>query len=294
MKAMSEKCIIDFLTLERIEENIYRGESRNLGTPQVYGGQVLGQSLAAAQATVDNDRDAHSIHAYFLRRGDFEAPIIYQVDRSRDGGSFASRRVVAIQHGQPIFTMSASFQKEEEGIDFFEKQASFPSTPQSTQDTDTNNYNASQLAPDNKAFRLNNFGFYVAEAAQKIDPETGDESNTTKRWWFRTVENVGDDRLMHNSALAYISDAGLIGSVTKPHGYGIRDNRKIVDDFMLASLDHAIWFHRPFRVDEWLLYECTAISTGNGRGLARGAIYNQDGVLVASTIQEGVVREKRN
>ena len=289
---MSEKRIVDFLTLERIEEDIFRGESRNLGSPQVYGGQVLGQSLAAAQATVEG-RDAHSVHAYFLRRGDFEAPIIYQVDRSRDGGSFASRRVVAIQHGNPIFTMSASFQKEEQGLEFYKEQKPFPPHPEKDSSFNLDEYDASKLAPKNKALRLHNFGFYVAAATQKTDHITGEESGVTNRWWFRTVESVGDDKLMHRSILAYISDAGLITSTTKPHGYGLTEGKRISNDFMIASLDHAIWFHRPFRVDEWLLYECTAISTGNGRGLARGSIYQADGTLVANSIQEGVVRERR-
>lgn len=289
---MSEKRIVDFLTLERIEQDIFRGESRNLGSPQVYGGQVLGQSLAAAQATVDG-RDAHSVHAYFLRRGDFEAPIIYQVDRSRDGGSFASRRVVAIQHGKPIFTMSASFQKEEQGLDFYKEQNPFPPHPEKDSSFNLDEYDASKLASENKSLRLNNFGFYVAAATQKNDLVTGTESGVTNRWWFRTVESVGDDKFMHKSILAYISDAGLITTTTKPHGYGLLEGKRIFKDFMIASLDHAIWFHRPFRVDEWLLYECTAISTGNGRGLARGSIYQADGTLVANTIQEGVVRERR-
>lgn len=291
---MPDKRLVDFLTLEPIEDNIFRGESRNIGTPQVYGGQVLGQSLAAAQATVEG-RDVHSVHAYFLRRGDFEAPIIYQVERSRDGRSFASRRVVAIQHGKPIFTMSASFQAQEEGLEFYEKVEQFPEYPEATTSSIEKLIRESdpeQIKLEDPKFRKNQLGFYIAKADQHIDSKTDEPSNASNRWWFRTFEEIGDDKLMQKSIIAYISDAGLIGTAAKPHGYNINDRRGSHKLFMMTSLDHAMWFHRPFRVDEWLLYESTAVSTGNGRGLVRGNIYSRDGALVVSCIQEGVVRKK--
>ena len=179
---MTDKRIVDFLTLERIEDDIFRGESRNLGTPQIYGGQVLGQSMTAAQATVEG-REAHSVHAYFLRRGDFEAPIIYQVDRSRDGGSFAARRVVAIQHGKPIFTMSASFQKHEQGLEYYETVDELPKQPNSLDEKAVNG-----IPPEESTIVRSGFGFYTAPAKPKIDSLSGEETNNSNRWWIKAPE----------------------------------------------------------------------------------------------------------
>jgi len=212
--------INDVLTLERIEKNIFRGQSQDVGTPQVFGGQVLAQALQAAQTTVPEDRFVHSVHAYFLNRGDFEAPIIYEVDRSRDGRSFSARRVVAIQHGRPIFTLSGSFHITEPGLEYAEGIA-MPAVP-------------------------------------------GVDNTDYKPWRKKLKED--------------------------PEG-GTRDQKiRAIKRYALASVDHAIWFHREFDLNNWLLYKCQAISTSNARGLAKGSFYNEAGLLVATTMQEGLIR----
>ncbi|MFK8019682.1 MAG: acyl-CoA thioesterase [Pseudomonadales bacterium] len=268
--------IVDFLQLERIEENIFRGESRDMGTPQVFGGQVLGQAMEAASCTVE-DRAVHSVHAYFLRRGDFNAPIVYEVDRSRDGRSFSARRVVAIQHGRPIFTMSASFQTPEEGLESA-RGIVMPALPENA-DKSSGKKAAKNAVPmphsDFKVWRL--------DEEQRTDKESF-------QWWMRTRDTLPDDPRTHASVLAYISDFGLLGSAILPltEELGPREARR--KEIQFASIDHTIWFHRPFRMDEWLLYYCRSISNSQSRGLAQGSVYNRDGLLVASTMQEGLVR----
>lgn len=269
--------IQDILTLERIEENIFRGQSQNIGTPQVYGGQVLGQAIAAAQVTLDN-RPVHSAHAYFLRKGDFNAPIIYEVDRSREGRSFSARRVVAIQHGKPIFTLAASFQVHEEG---FEYQDVLP-----VPDIET----ATPLVPkkrdsarkDGKIRPNHYFDMRIHE------PPKGENSLS---FWIKTRDTLPDDEDLHREVLAYVSDFGLLYSALIPHGYDYLSMKKPLSELALASIDHAIWYHQPFRADEWLFYQCVPISTSGGRGLGRGSFINTEGRLVATTIQEGLMRK---
>lgn len=275
--------LVAHLALERLEENLFRGPSRDIGTPQVFGGQVLGQALKAAQTTVA-ERNVHSLHAYFLRRGDFNAPIIYEVERSRDGHSFSARRVVAIQHGHPIFTLSASFQAPEDGLEY---QPPLPAVPPPEALTGVREYETRNLErlPD-KVQRL-----LQLSAPFDLRPvETGrlhqaEDLAACRQFWLRTVDRLPDDPDLHRSILAYVSDYGLLTTTLRPHGIHFTDM-----DLQMASIDHAMWFHRPFRMDEWLLCEYEAISTSNARGLARGAIYQADGRLVASTIQEGLVR----
>ena len=270
--------IVDYLQLERIEENIFRGKSRDLGTPQVYGGQVLGQAIQAAQHTVEN-RNAHSVHCYFLRRGDFNAPIIYEVDRSRDGSSFAARRVVAIQHGRPIFTMSASFQQPEEGLDHGQSIAMPPPPPGAGEDRG--------LLPEDGAHTIRQpheeFQICPVDDEDKTDP-------LSYQWWIKTRQGLPDDGDIHRSVLAYISDLGLLGASLLPHGYSLKNWKTTGPKLLLASIDHALWFHRPFRVDEWLLYYMRPVSTSGARGLALGSIYDASGALVATTAQEGLTR----
>ena len=271
------------LTLERIEDNIFRGDSRDIGSAQVFGGQVLGQALSAAQHTIE-DRVAHSLHAYFLRRGDMNAPIIYEVDRARDGGSFSTRRVVAIQHGRPIFNLAASFQDPEEGI---EHQAPMPEVPGPDGLKDLADVAGDLLAmlPEKMRRFLTDkrpFDFRPVERVDFIDPAPQDP---VKHVWIRAVDRLPDDRPLHQNLLAYVSDYELLGTSTLPHGLPF--GRGMV---MLASLDHALWFHREFRVDEWLLYAMESPNAGGARGFARGQFFTADGVLVASTAQEGLVR----
>lgn len=266
------------MQLERIEKDLFRGESRDLGTPQVYGGQVLGQALSAARQTVEG-REAHSVHAYFLRRGDFHAPIIYQVDRSRDGGSFSARRVVAIQHGKPIFTLSASFQTEAEGLDFFEP-VSMPSSPEELT-------RLGLLTPDagNKSLHLLSSDFDV----YRVEKSPGDASNLVS-WWIKTHDALPDSTELQQTILAYVSDFGLLYAALRVHAENPDELKNLMQGIQLASIDHTIWFHRSFRMDEWLLYQCRSVSTSNSRACAQGNFYNMDGTLVATTFQEGLAR----
>jgi len=279
--------LIDLLSLERLEDNLFRGQSRDIGTKYVFGGQVLGQALSAAQATMDSagePRAAHSLHAYFLRAGDIEHPIVYNVDRTRDGGSFSVRRVTAIQHGQPIFFCAASFQQDEPGV---EHQMSMPEVP-----APGDLAPAPAIPPDVLAKLPTKVQRWLDRTGpfefRHIYPR--DELNPTKRppfqqVWFRLSEKVGDGPELHRALLAYASDFQLLGTATFPHGISYYQ-----PNVQMASLDHALWFHRPFRADDWLLYAIDSPTAQNARGLARGLIYDRDGRLVASTVQEGMIR----
>ena len=275
--------LLHLLKLERLEENIFRGESRDIGGAQVFGGQVLGQALSAAHHTVENRR-AHSLHAYFLRRGDMNAPIVYDVDRSRDGGSFSVRRVVAIQHGRPIFNFAASFQAPEEGLSH---QADMPSVegPDGLPDL-------TEVAPDilpkipEKMHRYltakRAFEFRPVDAMDFLEPEPRPPA---KYVWIRTVDRVPDEPSLHQNLLAYVSDYELLGTATLPHGLPFGQGR-----VLMASLDHALWFHRDVRIDDWLLYAMDSPNASGARGFSRGQFFTRDGTLVASTSQEGLVR----
>jgi acyl-CoA thioesterase-2 len=276
--------LLSLLQLERIEDNLFRGESRDIGTRYVFGGQVLGQALSAAQQTVEPDRSAHSLHAYFLRAGDIEKPIVYHVERTRDGGTFSMRRVTAIQHGQPIFNFAASFQIDEPGV---EHQLPMPAVPK------PDDVEPPPALPPHEFERLPPklqrwFGRSGPFEFRPIYPR--DELNPPKRppfqqVWFRLNERVSDNPALQRALLAYSSDFHLIGTTMFPHGISFLQR-----NVQVASLDHAMWFHRPFRVDEWLLYSCDSPTAQGSRGLARGMIYSEDGRLVASTAQEGLVR----
>ena len=275
--------LIQLLRLERIEDNIYRGQSRDIGSAQVFGGQVLGQALSAAHLTVEG-RVAHSLHAYFLRRGDMAAPIVYEVDRARDGGSFSVRRVVAIQHGRPIFNMAASFQVPEDGI---EHQAEMPDVggPDGLPDvTDVPDAVLQRVPEKMRRFLTDKrpFEFRPVRPVNFVEPE---KLPPYKQVWIRAVERLPDDAALHQNLLAYVSDYELLGTATLPHGLPFARGT-----VQMASLDHALWFHRPCRVDEWLLYSFDTPNAGGARGFARGQIFRQDGTLVASTAQEGLVR----
>ncbi|MBO9662521.1 acyl-CoA thioesterase II [Dokdonella sp.] len=283
MSSSVEELLI-LLQLERLEDNLFRGESRDIGTRYVFGGQVLGQALSAAQQTVDADRAAHSLHAYFLRAGDIEKPIVYNVERTRDGGSFSVRRVTAIQHGQPIFNFSASFQVAESGV---EHQVSMPEVPKADDLEPPQPLSPEELAKlPPKLQRW--FGRSGPFEFRHVYPR--DELNPAKRppqqqVWFRLTRRIADDAVLHRALLAYASDFHLIGTAMLPHGISFLQR-----NVQVASLDHALWFHRPFRVDEWLLYACDSPTAQGGRGLARGLFYSEDGRLVASTAQEGLIR----
>ncbi|CCK29884.1 Acyl-CoA thioesterase 2 [Streptomyces davaonensis JCM 4913] len=281
--------LLDLLDLEQIEENIFRGQSRSAVVPRVFGGQVAAQALVAAGRTVPEDRLAHSLHAYFLRIGDPGVPIVYTVDRMNDGRSFTARRVVAVQHGQPIFALSASFQRPEEG---FEHQEPMPDSP----DPATLPTSEERLRAYGHLDRAVVDRFLEARAAVDVryvdEPpygKFGEPREPHSQVWFRTNGKLGDDPLLHVVLATYVSDMTLLDSVLLAHGRG----GWAVGDVVGASLDHAMWFHRPFRADEWLLYDQQSPSASGGRGLGQARIYTQDGRLAISVIQEGVVRAPR-
>ena len=283
--------LIELLSLERLEDNLFRGQSRDIGTKYVFGGQVLGQALSAAQATLENGagsgaaaRTAHSLHAYFLRAGDVEHPIVYDVDRTRDGGSFSVRRVTAIQHGKVIFFCAASFQEPEPGA---EHQLSMPALPQPEDIEPAHSVPDEVLAklPTKVQRWLSRTGPFEFRHVYPRDELKPPKRPPFQQVWFRLAEKVGEAPELHRALLAYASDFQLLGTATYPHGISYYQ-----PDVQMASLDHALWFHRPFRADDWLLYSIDSPSAQNSRGLARGMIYDRTGRLVASTAQEGLIR----
>ncbi len=284
MREQHVRELVDLLDLERLEDNLFRGQSRDIGTRFVFGGQVLGQALSAAQRTVDPRREAHSLHAYFLRAGNIDAPIVYSVERTRDGGTFSSRRVVAIQHGQPILNGSISFQEPETGI---EHQTSMPEVP-APDDLEPMRHIPSEalaLLPVKLQRWLGSDGPFEFRQVWPRDDLHPVKRPPIQHIWFRLMAPISDSAILHRTLLAYASDFHLVGTATLPHGISY-----MTHNVQMASLDHAMWFHRPFRVDEWLLYSFDSPTAQGARGLARGQIFSRDGRLVASTTQEGLIR----
>jgi acyl-CoA thioesterase-2 len=275
--------LIKVMTLERLETDLFRGESRDIGSPQVFGGQVLGQALVAATATAEN-RAVHSLHAYFLRRGDFNSPIVYEVDRALDGTHFSSRRVVAIQHGRQIFNMSASFQLAETGLDH---QISMPDVPQPETLLDLESYyrEAAGKLPAAARRILEQKRPFEFRPVQAPDQLRREKSAGLKYIWFRAVDRLADEEALHRCLLAYVSDFHLLDTALKPHGISM-----ISANLVIASIDHAMWFHRSVRVDDWLLYAIDSPSASGARGFTRGSVFARDGRLVASAAQEGLIR----
>lgn len=277
--------LLAHLDLELLEVNIFRGASQDIGSGRVYGGQVLAQALVAAGRTVEPGRIAHSLHSYFILPGDHSAPIVYFVERLRDGKSFTTRRVTAIQHGRAIFEMSASFQVTEPGI---EHQTGLPDVPPPEALVSDIERMRAQL--DRLPERVRTF--YTRERPfdwRTVDP--GDPLQPTPRAarrfaWFRAAAPLGsDDPLLHQGVLAYASDYGLLGTAMLPHALTFT-----TPGLQAATLDHAMWFHRPFRADEWLLYATESPSASGARGFTRASVFTRDGRLVASAVQEGLIR----
>lgn len=278
--------LLALLNLEKIEEGIFRGQSEDLGLRQVFGGQVVGQALYAAKETVPVDRLVHSFHSYFLRPGDSQKPIVYDVETLRDGNSFSARRVAAIQNGKPIFYMTASFQAPESG---FEHQKTMPAAP----------------APENLKSETE-----IAMAFEKLLPQTlkekflcekpleirpvvfhnpmqGHVDEPVRQVWMRANGKMPADLRVHQSLLGYASDFNFLPVALQPHGVGFLE-----PGMQVATIDHSMWFHRPFDMNDWLLYSVESTSASSARGFVRGEFYSRDGVLVASTVQEGVMRKR--
>lgn len=280
------KELLSLLQLERLDKGLYRGESENLGLPQVYGGQVIGQALSAARYSVDSDRTVHSFHSYFLYPGDPEKPIIYDVENLRDGRSFSNRRVKAIQNGRPIFYLTASYHVAEAG---FEHQKTMPNVP-GPENFVSESELAAQIAhllpePVREIF----CGEKPIETrpVTVINPLKPQKEEPKQYLWIRANGELPNNQLIHQYLLGYASDWGFLVTALHPHEVTL-----MTPKFQVATIDHSIWFHRPFKMDEWLLYAIESPTASSTRGLVRGEIYNQQGHLVATAIQEGVMRFK--
>ncbi len=275
--------LVRLLDLERIEEDIFRGVSTKSRWQRVFGGQVAGQALVAAGRTVPDDRRVHSLHSYFVRPGDPTIPILYEVDRVRDGRSFSTRRVIAVQHGQTIFSLSASFQLEQDG---FQHQQPMPADvpPPDALPALVNRYGPSPEAAAWYRSMPKPIDLRYVDDPPWIQHAHGPREGMS-RVWMRADGVLPDDPLLHVCVLTYASDMTLLDSVLVRHGLAPG-----LDPISMASLDHAMWFERTFRADEWLLYSTSSPSASGGRGLATGRFYTQDGRLVCSVVQEGMVR----
>ncbi len=276
--------LLSLLELEPLEVNIYRGRNRDLGTGRVFGGQVFAQALVAARRTVDTPREAHSVHGYFLREGDLKAPIVYFVDRPRDGGSFTSRRVTAIQHGEAIFHLSASFHVFEDGMEHQDAMPAVPHPESLEKELDLIRAHAADIPLQLRPVLTQDRPLDVRSIHPR-DPLHYEQGEAVRQVWFRTVSKLPDEPILHQAILAYASDYGFLTTALMPHNVSYRDPR-----LMIASLDHTLWMHRPFRADEWLLYTNTSPSASGARGFVTGQIFAANGSLVASVAQEGLIR----
>ena len=283
--ASPTETMVTLLDLEPLERNIYRGQNRDTGSGRIFGGQVLAQALVAARRTIDeDDRTAHSLHAYFILEGDLDLPVVYFVDRLRDGRSFTTRRVTAIQHGRAIFTLSASFHREEDGVAHQDDMPDVPPPETLRSEVDIFREHADRLPAHLKAILTQDrpLEFRPVEPFTFLDRAP---RPPRRRIWIRSPGPLPDNPAYHQAGLAYASDYGLLSTALQPHGRTVRDT-----DIMAASLDHSLWFHRPFRVDDWLLYTLDSPVAHGARGFAMGTFYTRDGRLVASAAQEGLLR----
>lgn len=276
--------LLKLLDLERIEHDIYRGQNRDIGSGRVFGGQVLAQALVAAQRTVESPRRAHSLHGYFILPGDIAAPIVYFVDRLRDGKSFTTRQVTAIQHGRAIFTMSASFQLPEEGPTHQIAMPPVPSPEALPKEIDLVRARAHHLPEPRREIYTQDRPLDF-RPVDPVDPFAPEERAPVRYLWLKADGPMPDDPLQHQAVLAYASDYGLLGTALLPHRLSFQQ-----PNLQAATLDHSLWFHRPLRVDEWLLYAMDSPAAGGARAFSRGSVFTREGVLVASTAQEGLTR----
>ena len=278
------KELLRLLALEKIEENIYRGQSQDLGFGNVFGGQVLGQALSAASRTVTSEFHAHSLHGYFMRPGDAKNPIVYTVDCIRDGKSFVTRRVVAVQNGLAIFSMATSFHRDEQG---YEHQNTMPDIkgPDGIENEVEMARRLSNQIPPAILEKLLCKKPIEIRVVNPVNPFSPKPMPPKKYVWFRAIDKIPDDEATHRYMLAYASDFHLVATSLYPHGKTFWSS-----DMQVASLDHSIWFHRKFRMDDWLLHVMESPCAGKARGLNIGSIYTRDGALVASVAQEGLLR----
>ena len=276
--------LVRLFDLETIEKDVFRGANRDLGTGRIFGGQVLAQSLVAASRTTPPDRVVHSLHGYFMLAGDLTIPVLYLVDRIRDGKSFTTRRVTAVQNGQAIFSMAASFHRPEDGPSHQIEMPVVPPPEELESELALLRERADELPESLRAVLTQDrpLDFRPVDGLHPFEIRTREPRRAV---WVRAIGEVGDDPVQHQAVLAYASDYGLLGAALQPHGLVFRD-----PGVMLASLDHAIWLHRPVRVDEWLLHVIDSPASGGARAFSRGSFFRRDGTLIASTAQEGLFR----
>lgn len=279
--------LLDLLKLEKIEEGLFRGQSQDLGFPQVFGGQVIGQALSAAKQTVDESRHVHSFHSYFLLPGDASKPIVYDVEIIRDGRSYSTRRVKAIQSGRPVFYLTASFHTEEEGFDHQTRMPDAPG-PEGLENEHQFAMRHQELIPPKMRDQyLCNMPIEMRSATQ-FNPLKPSKCPPVRYTWFRASGEMPDDPRVHKYLLAYASDFNFLPTSAQPHGVSFLQR-----DILMATIDHSMWFHRDFRADDWLLYSVESPSASGGRAVVRGQFFNLKGELVASTMQEGVFRQRK-
>lgn len=277
--------LLTLLNLEAIGERMFRGTSEALWRRQVFGGQLIGQALYAAKETVPVWRFVHSLHSYFLRPGDSQQSVIYDVEILRDGKSFSTRRVKATQNGHPIFYMTASFQVAEQGFEHKKMMPAVPPPDGLLTETEIAQSMEHYLPPQEKETLLNDKPLEI-RPVNVYNPLKGNKSDPTSQVWMRANGHIPDYRWMHQCLLGYASDCHFLSVALQPHGIGFMES-----GIQVATIDHVMWFHRPFDMNDWLLYSIESTSASNSRGFVRGEFYTQDGTLVASTAQEGVIRK---
>lgn len=276
--------LLELLQLEQLEQGLFRGMSEHIGLPQVYGGQVIGQALSAARYTVPEDRTVHSFHSYFLYPGDPEKAIIYDVENLRDGKSFSTRRVKAIQNGRPIFYLTASYHSDQPGFDHQNEMPNVVGPESLASETDLAKQFA-HLLPSKLKETLCGDKAIEVRPVNIINPLQPQKAEPKQYLWMRANGKLPDNQLLHQYILGYASDWGFLTTALHPHGVSL-----MTPNFQVATIDHSIWFHRPVKMDEWLLFAIESPSASSSRGLVRGEIYAQDGTLVATAVQEGVMR----
>ncbi len=279
--------LVALLKLERIDRDLFRGRSQDLGWGAIFGGQVIGQSLSAAAQTVDANRSVHSFHGYFLRAGDVRRPIIYEVDRPRDGKSFTTRQVRAVQDGEVIFSLAASFQVEEEGLEHQETMPDVP-PPEALQSERSLALAMADRLPEPLRLMATAERPIEIRPVEPRNPLSPQKHKPVRHLWYRAIDRLPDDPALHRYLLAYASDFSFLGTALDPHGVSW-----ITPGMQVASLDHSMWFHRSFRFDDWLLYSVESPSSAGARGLVRGHFFDRQGRLVATAAQEGLIRKRK-